>query len=195
VRVIAATNKDLKAQVRRGRFREDLYFRLNVFPIDLVPLRERSDDIPLLAVHLLRDASRKINTGELRLTEGDARRLAQYSWPGNVRELQNVIERAAILARNGRIRIDLPDMAPASQAGRRAYSPAGKPSILTEDDRRERDRANIVSALDACGGKVFGRGGAAELLDIKPTTLVSRMKALGIQQARTADREAAEQLV
>jgi PAS domain S-box-containing protein len=195
VRVIAATNKDLKAQVRRGRFREDLYFRLNVFPIDLVPLRERSDDISLLAVHLLRDASRKINTGELRLTEADARRLTQYSWPGNVRELQNVIERAAILARNGRIRIDLPDIAPTGQTGRRLPSSTAKSSILTEDDRRERDRINIMSALDACGGKVFGRGGAAELLDIKPTTLVSRMKALGIQHGRAAHLDVAEQRI
>src|SRR6185295_1961301 len=103
VRVIAATNRDIKAQVRRGRFREDLYFRLNVFPVELVPLRERADDIPLLAMHLLREARRKLKTGELRLTEGDARRLSQYPWPGNVRELQNVIERAAILARNGRV--------------------------------------------------------------------------------------------
>ena len=111
VRVIAATNRDLKAQVRRGRFREDLYFRLNVFPIELVPLRERPDDIPLIAVHLLQEATRKLNSGKLLLTEGDARRLAQYAWPGNVRELQNVIERAAILARNGRVRIDLPEAA------------------------------------------------------------------------------------
>ena len=139
VRVIAATNRDLKAQVRRGRFREDLYFRLNVFPIDLVPLRERADDIPLLAVHLLKETTRKLNAGNLQLTEGDARRLAQYSWPGNVRELQNVIERAAILARNGRVRIDLPDVPTGLQSGRRAS--ASKQSILTEDDRRERDRA------------------------------------------------------
>jgi PAS domain S-box-containing protein len=194
VRVIAATNRDLKAQVRRGRFREDLYFRLNVFPIDLVPLRERPDDIPLLAVHLLREVSKKINAGELRLTEGDARRLSQYSWPGNVRELQNVIERAAILARNGRIRIDLPDLAPAIQVGRRTTA-ASKPSILTEDDRRERDRINIMSALEACGGKVFGRGGAAELLDIKPTTLTSRMKVLGIRYERAGRSDDAERRI
>jgi len=182
VRVIAATNRDLKAMVRRGRFREDLYFRLNVFPIDLVPLRERSDDVPLLAVHLLDRACKRLKTGELRLTEADARRLAQYAWPGNVRELQNVIERAAILARNGRVRIDLPDLT--TGTGRRAMAANGKPTILTEDDRRERDRINIMAALEACGGKVFGRGGAAELLDVKPTTLASRIKALGIEVER-----------
>jgi PAS domain S-box-containing protein len=186
VRVIAATNRDLKAMVRRGRFREDLYFRLNVFPIDLVPLRERTDDIPLLALHLLDGVCKRLKTGELRLTEADARRLAQYAWPGNVRELQNVIERAAILARNGRVRIDLPDLT-ALGAGRRAVATNGKPAILTDDDRRERDRVNIIAALEACGGKVFGRGGAAELLDVRPTTLASRIKALGIQvERRTA---------
>jgi transcriptional regulator with GAF, ATPase, and Fis domain len=184
VRVIAATNRDLKAQVRRGGFREDLYFRLNVFPVELVPLRERADDIPLLAVHLLREAAKKLKTGELRLTEGDARRLSQYAWPGNVRELQNVIERAAILARNGRVRIDLPDLTAAAQLGRRAQAAGSKPPVLTDDDRRERDRINIVAALDACGGKIFGRGGAAELLDVKPTTLASRIKTLGIKFER-----------
>ena len=189
VRVIAATNRDLKAQVRRGRFREDLYFRLNVFPIDLVPLRERADDIPLIAMHLLQEATRKLNSGKLLLTEGDARRLAQYAWPGNVRELQNVIERAAILARNGRVRIDLPEGAAAAQNGRRTVSANGKISILTEDDRRDRDRANILSALEACNGKVFGRGGAAELLELKPTTLAARIKTLGIRYERAAASE------
>jgi PAS domain S-box-containing protein len=194
VRVIAATNRDLKAQVRRGRFREDLYFRLNVFPIDLVPLRERTDDIPLLAMHLLREASRKLRTGELRMTEGDARRLAQYAWPGNVRELQNVIERAAILARNGRVRIDLPDIAAGLHVGRKPPATAGRSPVLTEVDRRERDRGNILTALEACGGKVFGRGGAAELLDVKPTTLASRIKALGIRYERTSERAAEQSL-
>lgn len=175
-------------------FREDLYFRLNVFPIDLVPLRERVDDIPLLAVHLLREACKKLNTGELRLTEGDARRLSQYAWPGNVREMLNVIERAAILARNGRIRIDLPDVAFATPIGRRAPS-ASRPAILTDDDRRERDRVNIMAALQASNGKVFGRGGAAEMLDVKPTTLASRIKTLGIRYERTPKPEAADQRV
>lgn len=194
VRVIAATNRDLKALVRRGRFREDLYFRLNVFPIEVVPLRERADDIPLLAVHMLREASKKLRTGELRLTEGDARRLTQYVWPGNVRELQNVIERAAILARQGRVRIDLPDLGAAASAGRRATA-VSKQTLLTEDDRRDRDRSNILAALTACGGKIFGRGGAAELLDVKPTTLASRIKTLGIRFERAAPRGQPEQRV
>ena len=109
VRLIAATNRDLKQEVQRGRFREDLYFRLNVFPVESVPLRERREDIPLLAQHFLTRESKALKS-ELRLSEGDARRLSRYDWPGNVRELQNVIERAAILAQNGRLRIDLPDV-------------------------------------------------------------------------------------
>jgi len=186
VRVIAASNRDLDAAVRQGQFREDLYFRLNVFPIECVPLRERPDDIPPLARHFLQAVAHKLKIPDLRLTEGDMRRLMQYAWPGNVRELQNVIEHAAILARHGRLHIDLP----ARGIGR---LPPGRPdpaSLLTEDERRERDRANIVAALDACGGKVFGPGGAAELLNVKPTTLASRIKTLGIVVKRTSAKRA-----
>jgi len=192
-RVIAATNRDLKALARRGSFREDLYFRLNVFPIELVPLRERMDDIPLLALHLLRTAGKKLKTGDLRLTEGDARRLSHYSWPGNVRELQNVIERAAILARNGKIRIDLPEIAVGQSAGRRSSGSIDRPLILTDDDRRDRDRMNIVAALEASGGRIFGRGGAAEMLDVKPTTLASRIKTLGIRFERGSQSSSPDQ--
>ena len=183
VRVIAATNRDLGAAVREKRFREDLYFRLNVFPIDCIPLRERSDDIPLLAQHFLKAAAHKLKIGDPRLTEGDMRRLLQYPWPGNVRELQNVIEHAAILARNGRIRIDLPTAGLRAAAGR-----ADVAALLTEDERRERDRANIIAALEACGGKVFGPDGAADLLNVRPTTLASRIKALGITPRRFGNR-------
>jgi PAS domain S-box-containing protein len=179
VRVIAATNRDLAAAVREKSFREDLYFRLNVFPIDCVPLRQRVDDIPLLAQHFLKAAAHKLKIGDPRLTEGDMQRLTQYAWPGNVRELQNVIEHAAILARNGRIRIDLPSAGMMRAAGRNDAA-----RLLTEDERRDRDRANIVAALDACGGKVFGPGGAAELLNVRPTTLASRIKVLGIEVKR-----------
>jgi PAS domain S-box-containing protein len=185
VRVIAATHRDLKQEVRRGRFREDLYFRLDVFPIESVPLRERRDDIPLLAAHFVQSQARKLRRGELKLTEGDVRRLMQYDWPGNVRELENVIERAAILARHARLRIDLPA---AKTAAANAQAPADR--VLTDDERRERDRINILAALQACDGKVFGRGGAAELLDVKPTTLASRIKALGIAVEKVRGRDA-----
>jgi PAS domain S-box-containing protein len=185
VRVIAATNRDLKEDVRNGRFREDLYFRLNVFPIESVPLRDRRDDIPLLAAHFLRAAERKLASGELRISIADVRRLGRYDWPGNVRELQNAIERGAILARSGQARIDLPDQTSTRQPRPRRPG-ADSAAVLTEEDRRERDRANIVAALDACGGRVFGRGGAAELLDVKPTTLASRIKSLGIRVQRAS---------
>jgi transcriptional regulator with GAF, ATPase, and Fis domain len=180
VRVIAATNRDLAVTVREKRFREDLYFRLNVFPIECVPLRERIDDIPPLAQHFLKAAANKLRIADPRLTEGDMRRLTQYSWPGNVRELQNVIEHAAILSRNGRIRIDLPSGGMRAAGGRSETS-----VLLTEDERRDRDRANILAALEACSGKVFGPGGAAELLQVRPTTLASRIKTLGIVNVRS----------
>ncbi|WP_374631834.1 sigma 54-interacting transcriptional regulator [Ferrovibrio sp.] len=189
VRVIAATNRDLREEVRRGRFREDLYFRLNVVPIQSVPLRERREDIPLLALHFLRGAHRKLDSADLRLTEGDIRRLTRYDWPGNVRELENVIERAAILARQGRLRIDLPDTeAPEPPNPRNDTAQRNgqwtEPDWLTESERRRRDRDHIRAALDACGGKIFGPGGAAELLGVKPTTLASRIKTLGLRRQR-----------
>jgi DNA-binding NtrC family response regulator len=119
------------------------------------------------------------------LSEGDARRLSRYDWPGNVRELQNVIERAAILAQNGRLRIDLPDSSGAQPApGSARVKADARPAVLTASEMRAHERANILAALQACAGKVFGAGGAAEMLDIKPTTLASRIKALGISNAR-----------
>jgi PAS domain S-box-containing protein len=184
VRLIAATNRDLKLEVQRGRFREDLYFRLNVFPIESVPLRERRDDIPMLAQHFLM-GKRAEPKSSLRLSEGDVRRLSRYDWPGNVRELQNVIERAAILAQNGRLRIDLPDT-PGQHAMPAGTRPSGdeRPTVLTSAEWRNLERSNILAALAACNGRVFGAGGAAAMLDVKPTTLASRMKALGIAPAR-----------
>lgn len=195
VRVVAATNRDLRVEVEKGRFREDLYFRLNVFPIESPPLRNRSEDIPLLAAHFLSGAAQKLNIGALTLTEGNARRLAAYHWPGNVRELQNVIERAAILAKQGRISIDLPMTNPPARVpqkepttGEDPETPNGLSPVETETARRDRDRANILAALDAADGKVSGPGGAAEMLGLRPTTLASRMKALGIAAVRNTRR-------
>jgi PAS domain S-box-containing protein len=187
VRLIAATNRDLRREVREGRFREDLYFRLDVFPILSVPLRERPDDIPALALHFLKGAQRKLKVEGLTLSEGDMRRLTAYDWPGNVRELQNVIERAAILARQGRLFIDLPQ----SERSRPPQPASAEPvraGILTEGARRERDRASIEAALAAAGGKVSGPGGAAEILGVRPTTLASRIKTLGIGRGEPLSR-------
>ena len=188
VRVIAATNRNLEEEVRRGRFRQDLYFRLNVFPIHSVPLRERSDDIAPLAAEFVQRASVRAKKPALKLTQGDLRLLLAYDWPGNVRELENVIERAVILGHGGRLRLELPARhtdgetpSPRRAVGQREGSGH---SVLTDSQRRHRDRENILAALETCNGKVFGKGGAAELMGIPPTTLSSRIKALGISRNR-----------
>ncbi|XYD11476.1 sigma 54-interacting transcriptional regulator [Methylobacterium sp. NMS12] len=184
VRLVAATNRDLKDEVRRGRFRGDLYFRLNVFPISATPLRERREDIPLIAQHMLTGAAHRLGVPEPRLTEGDVRRLIRYSWPGNVRELENAIERGVILAQRGRLRLDLPESDEATPI--EAVAPIAPVTAArehrprSEAERRAADRAEIIEALALCGGKIFGVGGAAELLGLRPTTLASRIKAYGI---------------
>jgi PAS domain S-box-containing protein len=177
VRIIAATNRPLDREVKAGRFREDLYYRLDVFPIHSVPLRERKEDIPQLAQHALGSISRKLNLRRVALTKGNIDQLRGYDWPGNVRELENVIERAAILAVNGRLRIDLPTTA--SELAQPVPLHADT-DIVDESARRARDRKSILAALEACGGKIFGKGGAAELLGVKPTTLASRIRTMKI---------------
>ena len=182
VRVIAATNRDLAREVRSGRFREDLYYRINVFPIEVPPLRERSEDIPLLAERFLAQASRKFER-QARLAESHVAELRRYEWPGNVRELQNVIERAVITAKGGRLRLDLPrpehDPGPDEVGG---HGEAGTSRILTEEAIRELERKNLLAALERAGGKVYGAGGAAELLGMKPTTVASRIERLGLKR-------------
>lgn len=193
VRVIAATNKDLQQEVAAQRFREDLYFRLNVFPIQGVPLRERLDDIPLLASHFLQRTCRKLNVAHVRLTQSDIGKLQAYHWPGNVRELENAIERAIIVAQNGRLALDLPQCSAAAVKQRPNAPPFARhppdTGILTEEDRLRRDREMIRHALAQTAGKVFGPGGAAELLGVKPTTLASRIKRLGIEKPPATARE------
>ena len=174
VRLIAATNRNLKQEVARGRFREDLYFRLNVFPVESVPLRDRREDIPLLAQHFLMSESKELKS-DLRLSEGDARRLQRYDWPGNVRELQNVIERAAILAQNGRLRIDLPDTpGPHAPSGPGRQKAEARPAVMTSAETA-RPRARQYPGR-ACGLQRQGvrRRRRRAMLDIKPTTLASR---------------------
>ncbi|MFC4241512.1 sigma 54-interacting transcriptional regulator [Marinobacter oulmenensis] len=182
VRLIAATNRDLQSEVSAGRFREDLYFRLNVFPIESAPLRKRPEDIPPLAQLFLRNACRKFNREPLELSRANVEALKQYSWPGNVRELENVIERQVIVTRGHKLSFDLPrDNAPEGvtmAAGDTPYRPVNRP--LTEDERQSSERQNMVNALLRTNGKISGAGGAAELLGIKPTTLASRLKRHGI---------------
>ena len=188
VRVVSATNRDLRREVEAGRFREDLYYRLAVFPIELPPLRERRGDIGTLAAHFLELSERKLGKKSLRLTNRDVQALERYAWPGNVRELASVVERAAILARDGRLAIpgvlDRATAAVAPVPSRPASAPAPTLEIETERDRKLRERANIEAALAACGGKVYGPGGAAELLGMRPTTLASRIRVLGLVRRR-----------
>jgi len=183
VRVIAATNRDLEAAVAAGRFREDLYYRLNVFPIPVAPLRNRLGDIPALANHFMEQARVRLNRPDVRLTNANVAALQAYDWPGNVRELQNCIERAAIRADpSGAMQMDLPDAADAGTTG--SESVGSESGILSEAGMRGLERANTLAALEAADWKVSGAGGAAELLGMRPTTLASRIKKLGL--SRTA---------
>jgi PAS domain S-box-containing protein len=179
VRIIAATNRDLRKEIDEGRFREDLYFRLSVFPIHSVPLRDRLEDIPLLVQHFLSGPSRK-GRPAVRVTEADIARLQSYEWPGNVRELQNVLERAAILSRGGRLVLDLPMAATRAEAARDPESPR---LIRTEGQLRQDERDNIEAALRLARGRISGPEGAAALIGVKPTTLASRIRKLGLDAA------------
>lgn len=179
VRLIAATNRDLKAAVDVGDFREDLYFRLNVFPIECTPLRQRVSDIPLLAEHYLQISCQRLNLPLPRLTRANVQVLMEYSWPGNIRELQNVMERAVIVMRNGKLRIDLPisdsriDVKQQSTVSEGSQLPD---RILTAAEMLDVEKQNLKRALASCGGKVAGEDGAAMLLGMKPTTVYSRIK-------------------
>ena len=186
VRILAATNRDLKQEVQAKRFREDLYYRLNVFPIEIAPLRERKEDIALLASHFVELSAEQLNRPRPCLTQANLLQLQRYEWPGNIRELQNVIERAVITANSGRLRFDLPtNEKPDASEGRDLSAEsdqAGRVGIITYDDLLRIERESIVAALKQTEWKVSGRGGAAELLGIKPTTLASRMKKMGIKR-------------
>jgi transcriptional regulator with GAF, ATPase, and Fis domain len=179
VRVVAATNRDLRQGVETGGFRSDLYFRLSVFPIFVPPLRDRREDIPALAQNFANVSCRKLKRKPLRLAPADTQRLQSYDWPGNVRELQHVIERAVILSKGRSLELgSLEARTPTAAA-----PPAPAP-ILTREALRNQERANIETALRASGGRVFGPRGAAQLLGMKPTTLASRIQALGIRRER-----------
>ena len=184
VRVIAATNRDLRMDVEQKRFREDLYFRLNVFPIEAVPLRQRMQDVPLLAQHFISIISQRLNCPEPRLTRANVKQLQSYKWRGNVRELQNVLERAIILSKGGRLRLDLPrdSDAPGSPDAVGNVDVQAPQAPYTEAQRLERDKANIIAVLELTGGTIAA---AAEYMGIKPTTLASRLKAMGIRQGRS----------
>ncbi|HMK64577.1 MAG TPA: sigma 54-interacting transcriptional regulator [Thermodesulfobacteriota bacterium] len=168
VRVIAATNKDLAKAVKNGTFREDLYYRLNVFPISVPPLRNRPDDLPLLVDNFAQEISKRFNKHIESVSRKDLESLKAYPWPGNVRELRNVVERSVILSQSKVLRIKIPD-GPVTESG----------STLTLKDL---ERNHILSVLKKTRWRVSGENGAAAILDIHPKTLFSRMKALGIEK-------------
>jgi transcriptional regulator with GAF, ATPase, and Fis domain len=185
VRVIAATNQILEHEVRERRFREDLFYRLNVFPLELPPLRARKEDIAQLAAHTVSRVCRKHRIPVPPVTPEDVDRLQRHDWPGNIRELQNVIERAVILSQGVRLRLDvaLPKVGTAGETTWPADSRDDE--VLTDRECRDRERANVMRALERCAGRVYGRGGAAEMLGINPTTLASRLRALKIATSKS----------
>jgi DNA-binding NtrC family response regulator len=184
VRIVAATNRDLKKEVAAGRFREDLYYRLNVFPMKVAALRDRKEDIPLLATHFVEISVKELGCPRPRLTRAGIETLQSYDWPGNIRELRNVIERAAIFAQGGALGFDLP--VSGSSADVAAFgSEQGdetEPEYLTDAEIRRRERDNLFAVLQKTGWKIKGVDGAAELLGLRPNTLISRIEKMGLKR-------------
>ncbi len=182
VRVIAATNRDLERHIVDGKFREDLFYRLSVFPIEVPPLRERGDDVIQLAQEFLTSTCKDFGREPMTLTRGQANKLRAYNWPGNVRELKNVIERAVILSPGNVLRLDasLPEAAADERGATDDMS--AEPGFLTEQEMREFQKKNTIAALNQASWRVSGTGGAADLLGIKPTTLADRIRVLGIRK-------------
>jgi formate hydrogenlyase transcriptional activator len=187
VRLIAATNRDLAEMVQEQKFRSDLFFRLNVFPVDLPPLRERPEDIPILVRHFAEEFSRRMNRRLETVPSETMKTLCQYRWPGNIRELQNVIERAVILSSGRSLKVPVAELhsrtIPVGDDAR-SKSTKRRPvrSILAEVDRNQ-----IVQALQEAGGRVGGRDGAAARLGLKRTTFITRMKKLGIDPNQVSE--------
>jgi transcriptional regulator with GAF, ATPase, and Fis domain len=184
VRILAATNRDLKKEVAAGRFREDLYYRLDVFPLQVAPLRERKEDIPLLATHFVELLVKELDCPKPRLTRADIETLQGYDWPGNIRELRNVIERAVIIAGGGVLEFDLPvteSLVDLTFFGPQdGYEPEAE--YLTESEMRRRERENLLAILRKTGWKIKGIDGAAELLGVKASTLIARVKKMGFKR-------------
>jgi formate hydrogenlyase transcriptional activator len=171
VRLVAATNRDLAGMVTRNEFRSDLYYRLNVFPVSLPPLRDRQEDIPALVEHFIEVFSHRMGKPIEHIFPETMAAFESYSWPGNIRELQNLIERAVILANDGVLPNPLPASAPAT------FTSSAVPNTL-----RESERALILRTLDATGWAIGGARGAATKLGLKRTTLIYKMKRLGIER-------------
>ncbi|MCG7987137.1 MAG: sigma 54-interacting transcriptional regulator [Candidatus Thiodiazotropha weberae] len=184
VRVVAATNRDLMNEMKRGSFREDLYYRLGVFPITVPPLRERREDIAPLADHFLERTCHELGRDPMRLSKQQVKQLSAHPWPGNIRELKNVIERAVILSTGNRARLDLAlsvNSDPAAVA-MSVQSVEDESGFLTDAEMRAREKQNIIAVLHHADGRVWGPEGAADLLGVKPSTLAYRMKVLGLSK-------------
>lgn len=190
VRIVSATNRDLLTEVQAGRFREDLYYRLNVFPIEIPPLRDRSADILPIATHLLEAIASSMGRSVPKITRQNAELLSNHPWPGNVRELRNVMERALILTTGSRLRLDLAfgiavlsddqNQGPLQQE---ESEDLGR-EYLTEEEFLQKEKGNLLAVLNAADWKVSGKGGAADLLGVKSSTLTYRMKSLGIEKPK-----------
>jgi chemotaxis protein methyltransferase CheR len=176
VRVIAATNRNLRNDVSKGRFRDDLWYRLNVFPLSIPPLRERVEDIPLLVNWIIKRIERRLGKHIKTIPSSVMDELKAYPWPGNVRELENVIERAVIVTPGNMLQLAAPLEAAASTAGRNPDAP-----IKT---LAEMEKEHILSTLTKTYWNISGKGGAAELLGLNSSTLRGRMRKHGIQRPK-----------
>ena len=180
VRIIAATHRDLFEFSKAGKFREDLYYRLNVFPIEVPVLKNRGNDICLIASEMINQFSKKLNKPVVSLTDVDKALLQSYHWPGNVRELQNLVERAVIVSHNGIINWQA--IIPSGETNIQINTETVSEKILTSKELQTLEKENILKALRQTRWKISGKFGAAELLQLPPTTLASRIKALGIER-------------
>lgn len=171
VRIIAATHQDLTAAMNQRRFRADLFFRLNVFPIRVPPLRERREDIPDLVRHFLHHFGRRMNRPVSGVNPASLKLLTEYHWPGNVRELENIVERAMIVTTGATLEVDPHWLRPVAVGGTVAAAPPGLAEV---------ERCSILDALERCKGKIYGPDGAAAVLGLKPTTLYGKMRKHGI---------------
>jgi len=182
VRVIAATNRNLEQLIVDGEFREDLFYRLSVFPIHVPPLRERGEDIVQLAQHFLEQTCKDFGRDVLTLTRAQTENLRAYRWPGNVRELKNVIERAVILSQGKVLRLDLSMPGLRIESAEEQRTDRREDVVLTEMEIKEFQKANLIKALEQTNWRVSGAGGAAELLGVRPTTLADRIRTYNIKR-------------
>ncbi len=183
VRIISATNRNLHAEIQSGRFREDLYYRLQVFPIEVPPLRDRKDDILMLAQHFIKLSTQKLNRPAIHLTPAHMEALNMHDWPGNIRELQNILERIVITSQPAQVLQELQGpLCPPGDDAREAQDAGGR-RIMTEPELRNLEKENMQEAMRLTNWKIYGPRGAAKLLDVNPTTLISRLKKLGIYKS------------